>query len=299
MENQSPFRFIGPGKQESKPSVEKKSGYRLLRSWPLVSVFILAGIIFGCAAAGLMANHDPAHFYLDHLGEAPGMTFYFGTDSLGRDIYSSIWYGGRRSLCIGFIGMAVSSVVGILYGCLSGIAPSQLDMLFMRMAELLSSIPAILLDMVLLACISTPDVVSVAVVIGVTSWMNLARMVRNEVRKIRNSDYVLASRCMGGGFLHILRWHLVPNFLPSVMFMIISSIGSAILMESTLSFLGLGLPVESISWGSMLSLSQRALLTNSWWVILMPGLFIISTLLCITNIGHYLRRTADRNESNL
>jgi peptide/nickel transport system permease protein len=129
--------------------------------------------------------------------------------------------------------------------------------------------------------------------------MNLARMVRNEVRKIRNSDYVLASRCMGGGFLHILRWHLVPNFLPSVMFMIISSIGSAILMESTLSFLGLGLPVESISWGSMLSLSQRALLTNSWWVILMPGLFIISTLLCITNIGHYLRRTADRNESNL
>lgn len=299
MENKSPFRLVGAGQVQPKPRLVQRSWYQYVRSWPVVSIVVLAVIVFCCAAAGSLANHDPTQFYLNHLNEPPGPAFYFGTDSLGRDIYSIIWYGGRLSLCIGFLGMVVSSGIGIFYGCLSGTAPAWLDNLLMRTAELISSIPSILLLLLLLAFIGTPNVVSMAVVIGVTSWMNLARMVRSEVRQIRNSDYVLACRCMGGGFFRIIRCHLLPNFLPAILFMVISSMGSTILMESTLSFLGLGLPVELVSWGSMLSLSQRALLTNSWWVILIPGLFIIVTLICITNLGHYVRHTVNRNESNL
>jgi peptide/nickel transport system permease protein len=138
-----------------------------------------------------------------------------------------------------------------------------------------------------------------ALVIGVTSWMNLARIVRSEVKQVRNSDYVIAAKCMGGGLFHIIWFHLLPNFLSATMFMIVSSMGTAILTESTLSFLGIGLPIAVVSWGSMLSLANRALLTNAWWVILIPGLFIILTLLCITNIGHFLRQRVNRGCSYL
>lgn len=299
MESKDSFRIVGPGWRKQEETVQVKPLFQKLRAWPLLSMLILAAIIICCAAAGVMANHDPTHFYLHHLNEPPSMEFYFGTDSLGRDIYSIIWYGGRLSLIIGCLGMVVSSSIGIVYGCLSGMAPAWLDDLFMRTAELISSIPSILLLLLLLAFINAHTAVAIAAAIGVTSWMNLARMVRSEVRQIGHSDYVLASRSMGGNFFHIMRYHLLPNFLPPVMFMIVSSIGSTILMESTMSFFGLGLPINLISWGSMLSLSQRALLTNSWWVILIPGLFIVVTLICITNIGHYLRRTVNRNESNL
>ena len=104
---------------------------------------------------------------------------------------------------------------------------------------------------------------------------------------------------MGGGFFHILRRHLAPNFLASIMFMVVMNVRSAIVSESTLSFLGMGLPLEIISWGSMLSLSEKALMTGSWWIILIPGAFLITLLLCLTNLGNYLRKSAAKKESNL
>lgn len=104
---------------------------------------------------------------------------------------------------------------------------------------------------------------------------------------------------MGGGFFHILTRHLTPNFFSSIMFMVVMNVRSAIVAESTLSFMGIGLPLEVISWGSMLSLSEKALMTDAWWIILIPGLFLVATLLSITSIGNDLRRQANRKESNL
>ena len=104
-------------------------------------------------------------------------------------------------------------------------------------------------------------------VIGLTGWMSIARVVRTEVRQIRGSEFVLASKCMGGGFFHVLWKHLAPNFAASIMFMVVMNVRSAIVAESTLSFMGIGLPVEVITWGSMLSLAEKALLTGSWWII--------------------------------
>lgn len=262
--------------------------------------FILFGIIaLCCLCAPLLANHDPTHFYLQNLNEPPNTEFYFGTDSMGRDLYSILWYGGRVSLSIGFLSMGISSFLGIAYGCLSGTASAWLDNIMMRAAELVSSIPSILLMLLFLAFIPDPGILSISCVIGLTTWMNLARIVRSEVRQIRSSDYVWAAKMMGGGFWHVLYHHLLPNFLSSILFMMIASIGTAMLTESTLSFLGIGLPVEIVSWGSMLSLANRALLTNAWWVVVIPGLFLVVTLVCITNIGHAFRHHVIRNSSNL
>lgn len=299
MGESSDFLLVGPRHEEPAGKETKGTWKRKVRSWPLKSIIIFLFIFLGCIFAPYIANHDPTAFYLDHLNQPPDGEFYFGTDSLGRDIFSVLWYGGRLSLMIGFLSAAVSSGVGIIYGCLSGTAPKWADTVLMRTAELLSSIPYLLLQLLLLGCIGDANVVSLSFVIGITTWMNLARVVRSEVRQIRKSDYVLASKIMGGNFFHVLWYHLLPNFISPVLFMIVSSVGLSMTMEATLSFLGIGLPTEVVSLGTMLSLSTRALLTNSWWVILIPGLFLIITLVCITHIGHHLRHEINRGSSNL
>ena len=130
-------------------------------------------------------------------------------------------------------------------------------------------------------------------------FFDLAELVRGEVRQIRHSEYILASRCMGGSFSWIMRRHLVPNVVSAILFVVISAVSTSIAMESTLSFLGLGLPVDELSWGSMLALADKALLLNTWWVILIPGLFLVTALLCITSLGHHFRRNSVRGPSNL
>ena len=168
----------------------------------------------------------------------------------------------------------------------------------MRFTEVFFSIPNLLLVILLQAILGKPNVLSISLVIGVTRWASIAKVVRTEVRQIRGSDYVTASRCMGGGFFHVLGRHLTPNFLPAIQFMVVMNVRSAILAESTLSFMGMGLPLETVSWGSMLSLSEKALLNGSWWIILIPGLFLIATVLCLTNIGNACREQTNRKESN-
>ena len=156
-----------------------------------------------------------------------------------------------------------------------------------------------LLVIFLQAILGKANVLSLSLVIGVTSWTSIAKVVRTEVRQLRSNEYVVAARCMGGGFFYILRKHLAPNFLSSIMFMVVMNIRSAIVEESTLSFMGIGLPLEIISWGSMLSLSEKALLTDGWWIILIPGAFLVVTLLAITGIGDYLRKELNKKESYL
>ena len=169
----------------------------------------------------------------------------------------------------------------------------------MRFTEIFLSVPSLLLIILLQAIMGKATVLSLSFVIGVTSWTSIAKVVRTEVRQIRNSEFVIASRCMGGGFFHILWKHLAPNFFSSIMFMVIMNVRTAMMSEATLSFMGIGLPVEIITWGSMLSLAEKALMTGSWWIILIPGLFLVVTVLCLTNIGNACRQQANRKESNL
>lgn len=270
-----------------------------LDGFPWVSLAVLAVIVLGCLACDLLMTHDPTYLDLAHCSEAPNGTFFFGTDALGRDLFSGIWYGGRISLTIGVLATLLSTAVATVYGTVSGLAPQWLDTLLMRLTELFLSVPNLLLIVFLQAILGQANAVSISVTIGLTSWASIAKIVRTEVRQLRHSEYVLAARAMGGGFFHVLVRHLFPNFFSAILFMVVMNLRGAIVAESTLSFLGLGLPLETVSWGSMLSLAEKALLSGAWWVILLPGAFLIAVLLCVTNLGNYLRRQASRKESNL
>ena len=255
----SAFRIVGIQKPEEEVLSVKKKWYQ---GRPVLSWAILLLILLGCLFCDLFLTKDPTYMDLMNYNLAPNREFLFGTDTMGRDIFSMIWYGGRISLFIGLLSTVISTAIAVVFGGISGIAPQWLDTLLMRLTEILLSVPNLLLVILLQAILGKPNVVTISVVIGVTSWTSIAKIVRTEVRQIRNSEYAIVS-------------------------------------ESTLSFMGIGLPLEIISWGSMLSLSEKALLTGSWWIILIPGIFLVVTLLCMTAIGNDLRRQVNQKQSNL
>ncbi len=301
------FRIVGPGYQsmegEHLSGTASRTGRGFLRArsagFPWLSALVLLVIVLACLCCDLFVPGDPFRMDPGQLSLPPGPGHWFGTDTLGRDIWSILWYGGRMSLFIGALATLISTSIAVIYGTVSGLVGGVIDNIMMRFTEILLSIPSLLLIIFLQAVIGQRNVVGIAVIVGVTGWMSIAKMVRTEVRKIRNSEFVMISRMMGGGFFHVLRRHLAPNFLSTIMFMVVMSIRSAIVAESTLSFLGIGLPVDIITWGSMLSLSEKALLTGSWWIILIPGLLLVITLLCITSLGEYLRGSHRRAHGNL
>ena len=295
MTEQELFTMVGI--RPEPPAPKKK--VRRLKGFPWISVILMAAIVLCCLFAEVIMTKDPSYLDLKNFNVAPNAEFLFGTDTLGRDIFSGIWYGGRISIMIGFLATVISTFIAVVYGSVSGIAPVWLDTLMMRFTEIFLSVPGLLLVLFLQAILGEANVLTLSIVIGVTSWASIAKVIRTEVRQIRNSEYVVASKCMGGKFFHILGKHLAPNFIASIMFMVVMNVRGAIGSESTLSFMGMGLPLEIISWGSMLSLAEKALLTDSWWIILIPGIFLVTLLMCLTNIGNYLRKAANRKESNL
>lgn len=289
-----PFRLVGIRPQEAAAPTPKPRQRR-----PVLSFAVLALLVLGCLAAPLIAPGDPGYLDLLHTSQSPGREFLFGTDAMGRDLFRCIWHGGRVSLFIGFLSTLISTAIAVVYGAVSGVSSPGVDSAMMRLTEILLSVPELLTVLFLQAIWGVATPVSIAVIIGLTSWYSIAKVVRTEVRQLRGSEYVIASRAMGGRFAHILGQHLAPNFLSSIMFMVVMNVRSAIVTESTLSFLGMGLPIDTVSWGSMLSLSERALMTGSWWVILIPGAFLVALLLSLTEIGNWLRREGSRRESNL
>ena len=289
------FEIVGMRKMEESPVSARKKGAKM----PVISLVILGLIVAGCLILPFVIGKDPSYMDLMNANQAPSRQFLFGTDTMGRDIFTMIWSGGRISLFIGCVSTLISTVIAILFGGLSGIAPQWADTLLMRFTEIFLSIPNLLLVILLQAILGKANVLSVSLVIGVTSWASIAKVVRTEVRQIRSSDYVTASRCMGVGFFHVLGRHLTPNFLPAIQFMVVMNVRSAIVAESTLSFMGMGLPLETVSWGSMLSLAEKALLTGSWWMIIVPGGFLVVTLMAMTEVGQFLQKELNQKESNL
>lgn len=298
MRDERLFDIVGPRPILKSPD-RSTSKSRLPAGFPRLASAVLLIIILGCIFCGFFTGDDPYRMELTQINQAPSAEHLFGTDTLGRDIFTLIWYGGRRSLFIGAFATLISTAIAVIYGSISGLAGKTVDSIMMRFSEIMLSIPSLLLIIFMQAVIGQRNVVGISIIIGITGWMSVAKMVRTEVRKIRDSEYVLISRMMGGSFMHILIKHLAPNFISTIMFMVVMNIRSAIVAESTLSFLGIGLPVEIITWGSMLSLSEKALLTGSWWIILIPGVFLIVTLLCVTAIGNYIRGNKSSSHGNL
>ena len=229
----------------------------------------------------------------------PCRRYPFGTDALGRDLFLMIWQGGRISLSIGFLSTAVSTGIAVFLGVISGLSSGWLDRGLMWFTDILLSIPGLLLLLLWQGIRGQNGVLGLSLAIGSVSWMQMAKVVRTQVRQFREEEYILAAKSMGAGFFHIFRKHLTPNIVSSIMFMVVMNIRSAMLSEATLSFMGIGLSLEQISWGSMLSMAQRAFFTASWWVIVVPGVFLVVTLCCITSIGNTFRKEVNLRHSNL
>lgn len=277
---------------------------------PALSIGILAFILTGCLAAELFIPYDPTRMLLDQISQPPSQAHIFGTDTLGRDLFSVIWYGGRISLFIGLLSAAISTGIAVLYGTMAGLTSDRIDDILMRFTEILMSVPQILLALFLQAIAGDTTVFSMAMIIGITGWMAMAKMVRSEVKQLRSAGFVLAARTMGMSHgkvsvrertilsLYLLRRHFLPNIMSVILFMMVTNIGAAIAMEATLSFMGMGLPAEILTWGSLLSLSQRVMLLEAWWLLLIPGAFLVVTLICITEIGEYIR-SRNRREGSI
>lgn len=293
------FEMVGAGYMHHEPKIMKPTLGMRLKGKPIMSMVVLMLIIVGCIFAPLITNHDPSRYYYEALSKAPDTEFFFGTDSMGRDLYSIMFFGGRSSLVIGILGAAIIAVLGISYGTVSGTAGDKTDAVLMRITEMCGAIPSMLMVLIITAIFPAENVISMSIVVGITGWFGLARITRTEVRQIRNTEYVLYARSTGGRFGYVMRRHLIPNFLSAIMFVVVSGISSCMTTESTLSFLGLGLPLDVLSWGSMLSLANKALITNDWWVIIIPGVFLVVTLICITDLGNFLRKETNKKCSNL
>lgn len=290
-----PFAFADAPIREQAPAVPA----RVNRHPPVVSMALLAALCLACLLCQWFIPYDPTYMDLAHVAQAPCGAFWFGTDAMGRDLFSMIFYGGRISLCIGLLSTALSTFIAVVVGTLSAFAPTWLQTLWMRFVEMVMSIPSILIILFVQAFLGQGDVLSLSLTIGLTSWMQMSRVVHTEVRRMKHSAYVLSARSMGAGFWYLLRVHLLPNLVPVLMFMVVSQVGAAIGTEATLSFLGIGLPLEIVSWGSMLSGAERALLLGKWWMIVIPGLFLVVTLSALAQIGNALRKEQNRRHHNL
>lgn len=270
-----------------------------IKGKPWLSVSILFLIVFSSILAPTITNVDPSYLNLSEIFISPNNEYIFGTDEMGRDIFSRVLYGGRISITIGILSMITSISIGVVYGTISGYFGKGIDKYMMRFIDIMLSIPALLTMTLIQSILQSNKISSVVFVIAITSWMNIAKIVRSEVLELKTREFVIASKIMGGSFIYIAKKHLIPNFIPSIIYMATINCANAIMSESTLSFLGLGLPIEVPSWGSMLMNSQKSILLNKWWVSLFPGIFMITTIFCITNVGEYIRIKNNKKFNNI
>ena len=234
---------------------------------------------------------DPNALDLARAVQPPGAGHPLGTDESGRDVLGRLLAGGRVSLAVGFAAVACSGLLGLSLGALAGLGGRRLDSIVMRLTDAMMAIPALFLIITTLALFGT-TVPGLVIAIGATSWMGLARLVRAELLAIREQNYVEAARALGARPVRVLTRHALPHLLPSVLVNVTFGVGTAILMESALSFIGLGIQPPSASWGNMLS-NALTYLHASPWLAIYPGLMILLTVVSVNVLGDALRDAAE------
>lgn len=276
-------------REAAKSLVQSKLGFT---GFIIVFIAIMVAI-----CAPLLSPHDPAFIDTANANIPPvwleggSSTNLLGTDNLGRDVLSRVIYGTQISLLVGALAVVVAGAIGLVLGLIAGYYGGFIDNVLMRIVDAFLAIPNILFMLVILG-IFGPSLVTLIVVLGVTNWIMYARLVRGEVLSVKELDYVMASRSIGTKNFKIILKHIMPNVFSSFIVISTLSVASIIILEASLSFLGLGVQPPTVSWGGMLS-EGRDYLATSWWIATFPGIAITITVLGIIFLGDWLRDLLD------
>lgn len=252
----------------------------------IAAVVVLAILVLGAVFA-FLSPKDPNELNVLAKLKPPGADYWFGTDDYGRDYFARALYGGRVSLLVGFFAMIVATAVGTVVGVISGYFGGWLDNLLMRLLEIIMSIPSFLV-MLLLSVLLKPGIVTLVIIIGLLMWMNMARIIRAETLAAKEREFVLYAKASGQGSFGIIMRHILPGIVPVIIVSATNNIASAILMESSLSFLGFGIQPPNATWGSMLNSAQGHIM-DAPYLALIPGALILLTVLSFNILGDILR----------
>ncbi|RUL53581.1 MULTISPECIES: ABC transporter permease [Lysinibacillus] len=291
------FKIVGGRHGDTEKLSDKSVSFwkevRLRFSQNKLAVFGIFVLVIVTLLAIFVPIFSP-YSYREQLGiynAAPSAAHWFGTDDLGRDIFVRVWQGARISLFIGITAAVIDLIIGVLWGSIAGLAGGRVDNIMMRIADILSAVPYLLVVIILLVVLK-PGLIPMIIALSITGWVNMARIVRGEVLSIKNQEYVLAARTLGANTWHLIMKHLVPNALGAILVTMTLTIPSAIFTESFLSYLGLGVPAPTASWGTMASEGNKAL-TSAPWRLFFPAFFISLTIFAFNAVGDGLRDALD------
>ncbi|MFC1694014.1 ABC transporter permease [Candidatus Latescibacterota bacterium] len=256
---------------------------------------VIIFIFFTCAVfSPLIAGNDPYEIDLDIKELAPSAAHPFGTDSLGRDIFSRVVYGTQISLKVGILAMTISLVIGTVFGALAGYFGGITDTVIMRITDVFMAMPAALLALAVMAVFENPSINKIFIVLGFIGWTTIARLVRSRVMEIKNEEYVLAAITLGYGWVRTLARHVLPNSMAPIIIAATLGIAGNVLTEAWLSFLGLGAEPHIPSWGRMITEGQPYLATASKpWIYVFPGMALFLTVMGFNMLGDGLRDILD------
>lgn len=248
---------------------------------------VVGGLAVLALVAPVVQTHDPTAIDLSARLLPPSPGHWLGTDRLGRDVWSRLVAGARVSLGVGFIAVGIATVIGITVGSLAGYYGGRIDAVLMRAVDVCLCVPTFFLILAVIAVVG-PGLVNIMVVIGVTSWMGVARLIRGEILSLKERDFVVAARALGLSDARIIVRHLIPNAMAPVWVSATLGVAAAVLVESSLSFLGLGVQPPTPTWGNMLT-EAKATLGSAWWMTVCPGVAIFLTVLGYNFLGEGLR----------
>jgi len=257
----------------------------------LAGSLIVFTLVLVAVLAPVVVPYNPLAINVAHVLEPPSRLHPCGTDLLGRDVLSRLIYGARISLEVGILAVGISLAIGVVLGAMAGYYGGWVDGLISRFIDIMLCFPTIFLILAVIAYLE-PSILNIMIVIGLTSWMGVARLVRAEFLSLKEREFVLAERALGASNLRIIFHHILPNALPPILVSATLGVGSAILVESALSFLGLGVQPPTPSWGNMLT-EGKDTLEIAWWLSVFPGLAILITVLGFNLLGEALQEITD------
>jgi len=252
---------------------------------------IIVSILLLALLAPLIAPFDPDAIDVKSILLPPSPSHWMGTDSLGRDVFSRMLFGARISLLVGFVAVGIATAIGVVLGAISGFYRGWVDVFIMRLVDVMLSIPTFFLILAVIAFL-TPSIWNIMIVIGLTSWMGVTRLVRAEFLSLREREFVLSAQTLGAKNSRLIFRHLLPNSLTPIIVSFVLGVASAVLVESGLSFLGLGVQPPQASWGNILT-DGKEYIQFAWWLSLFPGLAILLTVLGYNLLGEGLRDALD------